>query len=233
MLQPSADPDAPVVYLDRVGLRYGREPEVLKDLSFQLRPGSFHFLTGASGAGKTSLLSMIYLANRASRGLVSLFGTDVGAAPRESLPALRRRIGVVFQDMKLIDHLNAFENAALPLRLDGRMSAGRQAEVTELLHWVGLGQRLDAHPATLSGGERQRLALARAVINRPDLILADEPTGNIDAVMAGRIMALLLQLNRQGATVLVATHDQALADQAGMPVLHLADGRLGSGRMAA
>jgi cell division transport system ATP-binding protein len=233
MLQPSADPDAPVVYLDRVGLRYGRAPEVLKDLSFQLRPGSFHFLTGASGAGKTSLLSMIYLANRASRGLVSLFGTDVGAAPRESLPALRRRIGVVFQDMKLIDHLNAFENAALPLRLDGRMDAARRAEVTELLHWVGLGQRLDAHPATLSGGERQRLALARAVINRPDLILADEPTGNIDAAMADRIMGLLLELNRQGATVLVATHDQGLANAAGMPILHLQDGRLDRGRMAA
>jgi cell division transport system ATP-binding protein len=225
MLQPSAEPDA-VVFLDRVGLRYGRQPEVLKDLNLHLRPGSFHFLTGASGAGKTSLLSLIYLANRASRGLVQLFGTDVGAAPRESLPALRRRIGVVFQDMKLIDHLSAFENTALPLRLDGRMAADRKGEVAELLSWVGLADRMDAHPATLSGGERQRLALARAVINRPDLILADEPTGNIDDAMAERILKLLFQLHRQGATVLVATHDAALARQSGLSNLRLEGGRI-------
>lgn len=225
MLQPSAHLDA-VVSLDRVGLRYGRQPEVLKDLNLVLPSGSFHFLTGASGAGKTSLLSLIYLANRASRGLVRLFGTDVGAAPRESLPALRRRIGVVFQDMKLIDHLTAFENAALPLRLDGRMAAERRDEVAELLSWVGLADRLDAHPATLSGGERQRLALARAVINRPDLILADEPTGNIDAAMGERILKLLCQLNRQGATVLVATHDEAMARHSGLAVMRLEDGRI-------
>jgi cell division transport system ATP-binding protein len=225
MLQPSAHLDA-VVSLDRVGLRYGRQPEVLKDLNLVLPSGSFHFLTGASGAGKTSLLSLIYLANRASRGQVRLFGTDVGAAARETLPALRRRIGVVFQDMKLIDHLTAFENAALPLRLDGRMAADRKGEVAELLSWVGLADRMDAHPATLSGGERQRLALARAVINRPDLILADEPTGNIDAAMGERILKLLFQLHRQGATVLVATHDEALARHTGLAMMRLEDGRI-------
>ena len=225
MLQPSAHVDA-VVSLDRVGLRYGRQPEVLKDLNLVLPSGSFHFLTGASGAGKTSLLSLIYLANRASRGQVRLFGTDVGAAARETLPALRRRIGVVFQDMKLIDHLTAFENAALPLRLDGRMAVERQGEVAELLSWVGLADRMDAHPATLSGGERQRLALARAVINKPDLILADEPTGNIDAAMGERILKLLFQLHRQGATVLVATHDEALARHTGLAMMRLEDGRI-------
>ena len=225
MLQPSAHVDA-VVSLDRVGLRYGRQPEVLKDLNLVLPSGSFHFLTGASGAGKTSLLSLIYLANRASRGQVRLFGTDVGAAARETLPALRRRIGVVFQDMKLIDHLTAFENAALPLRLDGRMAADRRGEVAELLSWVGLADRMDAHPATLSGGERQRLALARAVINKPDLILADEPTGNIDAAMGERILKLLFQLHRQGATVLVATHDEALARHTGLAMMRLEDGRI-------
>jgi cell division transport system ATP-binding protein len=225
MLQPSAHLDA-VVSLDRVGLRYGRQPEVLKDLNLVLPSGSFHFLTGASGAGKTSLLSLIYLANRASRGQVRLFGTDVGAAARETLPALRRRIGVVFQDMKLIDHLTAFENVALPLRLDGRMAADRKGEVAELLSWVGLADRMDAHPATLSGGERQRLALARAVINRPDLILADEPTGNIDAAMGERILKLLFQLHRQGATVLVATHDEALARHTGLAMMRLEDGRI-------
>ena len=225
MLQPSAHLDA-VVSLDRVGLRYGRQPEVLKDLNLVLPAGSFHFLTGASGAGKTSLLSLIYLANRASRGQIRLFGTDVGAAARETLPALRRRIGVVFQDMKLIDHLTAFENTALPLRLDGRMAADRRDEVAELLSWVGLADRMEAHPATLSGGERQRLALARAVINRPDLILADEPTGNIDAAMGERILKLLFQLHRQGATVLVATHDEALARQTGLAMMRLEDGRI-------
>ena len=225
MLQPTTHLDA-VVSLDRVGLRYGRQPEVLKDLNLVLPAGSFHFLTGASGAGKTSLLSLIYLANRASRGQVRLFGTDVGAAARETMPALRRRIGVVFQDMKLIDHLTAFENAALPLRLDGRMAADRRDEVAELLSWVGLADRMEAHPATLSGGERQRLALARAVINRPDLILADEPTGNIDAAMGERILKLLFQLHRQGATVLVATHDEALALHSGLAVMRLEDGRI-------
>ena len=226
MLHPTAASDAAVVCLDRVGLRYGRRAEVLKDLSLYLPSGSFHFLTGPSGAGKTSLLSLIYLAQRASRGQVRLFGTDVGTAPRESLPGLRRRIGVVFQDMKLIEHLNAFENVALPLRISGKADTARRNNVAELLSWVGLGDRMDAHPATLSGGERQRLALARAVVAGPDLILADEPTGDLDAAMAGRILTLLLQLHRQGSTVLVATHDESLAARAGMPTLRLVDGTI-------
>jgi len=225
MLNIPSEASVPVVRFDAVGMRYGRAPEVLKDLSFQLRPGSFHFLTGASGAGKTSLLSLIYLANRPSRGLISLFGQDVTAAPRESLSAIRRRIGVVFQDMKLLEHLNAFENVALPLRITGGNPRAFREDVTELLNWVGLGERMDAMPQTLSGGERQRLAIARAVVGRPDLILADEPTGNVDPAMAARILKLLVQLNRQGTTVLVATHDPDLVEGSGMPVLHLADGR--------
>jgi len=207
-------------------MRYGRAPEILTDLSFELRPGSFHFLTGASGAGKTSLLSLIYLAHRPSRGQIGLFGKEVSAMPRDLLPAIRRRIGVVFQDIRLLDHLNAFDNVALPLRLIGAAPKVWRDDVRELLAWVGLGDRADAMPATLSGGERQRLAIARAVVAKPDLILADEPTGNVDQLMSQRIIRLLEQLNRQGTTVLVATHDPKLVAGSGKPVLHLENGRL-------
>jgi len=216
----------PIVRFEGVGLRYGRAPEVLKDLSFQLAPGSFHFLTGASGAGKTSLLRLIYLAVRPSRGLISLFGQDIARAAHRDLPFLRRRIGVVFQDQRLLEHLSAFDNAALPLRLAGRKPATYGADVAELLSWVGLGAKMDAMPATLSGGEQQRLGIARAVVNRPDILLADEPTGNVDHDMAVRILRLFVELNRLGTTVLIASHDQDLVARSGMPVLHLSEGVL-------
>lgn len=222
----AAESGEAIVRFDAVGARYGRAPEILKDITFSLRPGSFHFLTGASGAGKTSLLSLIYLANRPSRGFISLFGHDLATTPRALFPAMRRRIGVVFQDVRLLDHLNAFDNVALPLRLQGADPRTWRADVTELLAWVGLGERADAMPATLSGGERQCLAIARAVVARPDIILADEPTGNVDPAMAQRIMRLLTGLNRQGATVVVASHDRYLVANSRQPVLHLEDGRL-------
>jgi cell division transport system ATP-binding protein len=212
--------------MEGVGMRYGRAAEVLRDISFDLAPGSFHFLTGPSGAGKTSLLKLIYLAERPSRGLVSLFGRDVATTPRRDLPHLRRRIGVVFQDYRLLDHLSVFDNAALPLRIaKGRPSAYR-SDVAELLTWVGLGRRFNAMPPTLAGGEKQRLSIARAVVNRPDIILADEPTGNLDHEMGLRILRLLVELNRQGATVLVASHDQDLVARSGMPVMRMEQGRL-------
>ena len=211
---------------DGVGLRYGRAPEVLRDLSFELDAGSFHFLTGASGAGKTSLLRLIDLALRPSRGLISLFGHDIALLHRAELPFMRRRIGVVFQDKRLLEHLNAFDNVALPLRLAGRRPADYRADVTELLTWVGLNERIDTRPPALSGGEQQRLAIARAVVNRPDILLADEPTGDVDPAMALRILRLFVELNRLGTTVLIASHDEQLVAQSGRPVLHLENGHL-------
>jgi len=218
-------PDEPIVRFVTVGMRYGRTgPEILSDLSFELAQGSFHFLTGASGAGKSSLLSMIYMSRRASRGVVEVFGHRIVVGG--NLSGLRRRIGVVFQDMRLLDHVSAFDNVALPLRIARRDPKTYRDDVAELLGWVGLGDRMGALPPTLSGGERQRLAIARAVVARPDLILADEPTGNVDPAMAVRILKLFAELNRQGVTVLIASHDPDLVARARMPILHLEGGKL-------
>ena len=211
---------------DDVSMRYGRAPETLKDLTFSLAPGSFHFLTGASGAGKSSLLKLIYLAARPSKGLIHLFGQDVTALPPGEYPVLRRRIGVVFQEFRLLDHMSAFDNVALPLRIAGRKPDSYRQDVAELLAWVGLRSRMQALPPTLAGGEKQRLAIARAVVNRPEILLADEPTGNVDQEMSLRILRLFVELNRLGTTVLIATHDQDLVARSGRPVLHLEDGRL-------
>ena len=197
----------PIVQFDRVGLRYGTQAETLSDIGFALAPGGFHFLTGPSGAGKTSLLRLLYLAQRPTRGNLRLFGHDVVNAPRAALPALRRRIGVVFQDFRLIPQLSARDNVALPLRIAGMPEEELAGPVEEMLAWVGLADRAAARPATLSGGEQQRVAIARAVIARPDLLVADEPTGNVDPDMAHRLLHLFESLNRLGTTVLIATHD--------------------------
>jgi cell division transport system ATP-binding protein len=226
MIDDRPEDTGPVVRFEGVGLRYGRSPEVLKDLSFALNPGSFHFLTGASGAGKTSLLKLIQLALPPSRGQISLFGRDRASLKRAELPYMRRRIGVVFPDKRLLDHLNAFDNVALPLRIAGAKPADYRTDVAELLAWVGLGDRMDALPRSLSGGEQQRLAIARAVVNRPDVLLADEPTGDVDHEMALRILRLFVELNRLGATVLIATHDETLVARSGKPVMHLEHGEI-------
>lgn len=215
-------------------MRYGRGPETLKDLSFTLGPGSFHFITGPSGAGKSSLLKLVYLAARPSKGLLHLFGQDVAQVPRQELPLLRRRTGVVFQDFRLLDHLSAFDNVALPLRIAGDRPEIYRKDVAELLSWVGLKHAMHALPPTLSGGEKQRLAIARAVVGRPEILLADEPTGNVDHEMAARILRLFVELNRLGTTVLIATHDQEMVARSGKPVLNLVGGRLaGQGAVAA
>jgi cell division transport system ATP-binding protein len=225
----TAATEGSVVKFEGVGMRYGRSPEVLRGIDLSLPAGSFHFLTGASGAGKSSLLKLIYLAHRPSRGLITLFGEDLATLPRDELPYLRRRIGVVFQDYRLLDHLSAFDNTALPLRIAGERPADYRHDVAELLAWVGLKHRMHAMPPTLSGGEKQRLAIARAVVTKPDILIADEPTGNVDQEMALRILRLFVELNRLGTTVLIASHDQTLVARSGMPVLHLAEGRLTRG----
>jgi len=218
--------DELIVDFEDAGLAYGDGPETLSDINIKLNAGEFRFLTGPSGAGKTSLLKMIYLAHRPTRGRFALFGEDAAGAPREALPPLRRRIGVVFQEFRLLDHLTAFDNVALPMKVAGINQSKYSEDVSELLNWVGLGDRMDAKPATLSGGEQQRVALARALVSKPDLILADEPTGNVDPEMSERIMKLFVELNKLGAAVIVATHDLHLVQTLGKPVLRIADGRV-------
>jgi len=216
-----------IVQFDNVGLRYGTEREVLSDVSFTLYPGSFYFLTGASGAGKSSLLRLLYLAQRPSRGGIRIFGSDAITMPRSQLPGLRRRLGVVFQDFRLVQHLSAFDNVALPLRVAGISENDLHKPVADMLEWVGLADRMDARPATLSGGEQQRVAIARAVIGRPQLLVADEPTGNVDHDMAVKLMRLFEALNRLGTTVVVATHDlQLLRKVPDSMIMRLDRGRL-------
>jgi cell division transport system ATP-binding protein len=215
-----------VVRFENVGLRYGLGPEVLRDLSFRVDPHSFQFLTGPSGAGKTSLLRLLYLSLKPTRGLITLFGHDVATLSADALASLRRRVGIVFQDFRLLDHMSTYENVALPLRVLGRDEASYRNEVTELLHWVGLGERMWALPPVLSGGEKQRAAIARAVIGRPQLLLADEPTGNVDPVLARRLLRLFVELNKSGTSVVIATHDIALMDLLDARRLVLHEGRM-------
>ncbi|HWK85974.1 MAG TPA: cell division ATP-binding protein FtsE [Xanthobacteraceae bacterium] len=215
-----------MVRFENVGLRYGQGAEILKDISFSVTKNSFQFLTGPSGAGKTSLLRLLFLSLRPTRGLITLFDQDAARLQPNDIAAIRRRIGIVFQDFRLLDHLTAYENVALPLRVAGRDEASYRSEVVELLGWVGLGERLDALPPILSGGEKQRIAIARALIVRPELLLADEPTGNVDAPLAKRLLRLFVELKNMGTAVVIATHDVALMDQFDAPRLVLNDGRL-------
>jgi cell division transport system ATP-binding protein len=215
-----------LVRFENVAMRYGRGPEVLHDLDLDLAPGAFHFLTGASGAGKTTLLRLLYLAERPTRGRVFLFGRDIASVPHRDLPGLRRRIGVVFQDFRLLDHLSALDNVALPLRVGGASEETIRMHVVDLLRWVGLENFVNAKPPTLSGGQQQRVAIARAVITRPKLLLADEPTGNVDDTIALRLLYLFEELNRLGTTVVIATHNEALIERFGYPTLVIEDGRV-------
>jgi cell division transport system ATP-binding protein len=205
-----------LVRFENVGLRYGMGDEILHDLTFDIEPQSFQFLTGPSGAGKTTLLK-----------LISLFGEDATTLGKDAITGLRRRIGVVFQDFRLLDHLTTYENVALPLRVQGRDDSSYRGEVVELLRWVGLGERMHVLPPVLSGGEKQRAAIARALIARPELLLADEPTGNVDPTLARRLLRLFVELNKSGTSIVIATHDLALMDQfEDARRLVLGDGRL-------
>ncbi len=213
-----------MVRFENVGMRYGIGPEVLRDVSFTMEQGAFYFITGASGAGKSTLLRLMDLGCRPSRGLITLFGRDIATLKRSELPALRRRIGVVFQDFRLINHLSALDNVGLPLRIAGAKPGQIRDHVAELLSWVGLADQLDAKPATLSGGQKQRVAIARAVISRPRLLLADEPTGNVDDTIAMRLLYLFEELNKIGTTVVIATHNEQLVSRFTHPRIHLKDG---------
>ncbi|WP_439596173.1 cell division ATP-binding protein FtsE [Falsiroseomonas sp.] len=223
-----------MVRFEAVGLRYpgggphtgSWGPEALVDVTFALPQGSFTWLLGPSGAGKSSVLRLMHLALRPTRGEVEVLGLRTARAGRAALAPVRRRIGVVFQDFRLLPYLSAFDNVALPLRLAGRPEASLRADVTEILRWVGLGARAEALPQELSGGEQQRIAIARAVVHRPALLVADEPTGNLDSHQARRLLALLREMNRLGTTVVVATHDEDLVARFPAPSLLLHDGRL-------
>jgi len=215
-----------VIRFVNVGLRYGFCCEVLRDLSFHIDSHSFQFLTGPSGAGKTSLLRMLFLSLKPTRGLISMFNRDTATLTKDDRATLRRRIGIVFQDFRLLDHLTTYENVSLPFRVLGKEEAAYRGEVVELLQWVGLGERMDALPPVLSGGEKQRAAIARAVIARPQLLLADEPTGNVDPNLGQRLLRLFIELYRLGTSVVIATHDIALMDEYDARRLVLHEGRL-------
>jgi cell division transport system ATP-binding protein len=202
-----------LIRFENVGLRYGMGPEILRDVSFHVAPKSFQFLTGPSGAGKTSLLRLLFMALRPTRGLITAFGKDISTINQHELPLLRRRMGVVFQDFRLLDHLTTYENVALPHRVRGKEESTYRNDVIELLKWVGLGERIHVLPPVLSGGEKQRAAIARALIDQPQVLLADEPTGNVDPPLARRLLRLFMELNNSGTAVVIATHDLTLMDQ--------------------
>lgn len=215
-----------MIRFENVGMRYGTGPEVLRDITFELKPGTFHFMVGASGAGKSTLLKLMYLALRPTRGLITIFDRNLASIPRDELPDIRRRIGVVYQDFRLLNHLSAFDNVALPLRVNGAREDVVQKHVGELLGWVGLADHINALPPTLSGGQKQRVAIARAVISRPSLLLADEPTGNVDDAIAVRLLYLFEELNRMGTTVIIATHNRSLVERFKHPVMRLGEGQV-------
>ena len=219
-----------MITLSGVAHSYGGDP-LFEAVDLALAPGSFHFLTGPSGAGKSTLIKLCYMELLPERGRVELFGRDAGGLDRDGVARARRRIGVVHQDCQFVDHLSVAENVALPLTVSGRGDdPARGADVSDLLAWVGLAARAEARPPQLSGGERQRAALARAVIMAPDVILADEPTGNVDWEMSLRLLHLMTELNRLGKAVLVATHDlgliRAAKAQVAARVLRIAGRRL-------
>jgi len=215
-----------LIILSKVSLRYGSNADVLKNITFKLDSGSFNFLTGASGSGKSSLLKLLYLGHLPSSGELNIFGKNIAKIPKYELPMLRRKIGVVFQDFRLMEHLTVIENVALPLQIAGARSEDVREHVNELISWVGLDDKIDLYPSTLSDGEKQRIAIARAVIGRPRLLLADEPTGSIDHEQGTKIMYLFKELNKIGTTVIIATHDDSLVREYKYPKLNLLNGKV-------
>ena len=215
-----------LVRFDNVGLRYGMGPEVLKNISFHVAPRSFQFLTGPSGSGKTTLLKLVLQQLKPTRGTITLFSRNANSITQDDLAGIRRKIGIIFQEFRLLDHLTTYENVALPLRVQGKSESSYRNEVIELLRWVGLGERMHVPPVVLSGGEKQRAAIARALIVRPELLLADEPTGNVDPPLARRLLRLFVELNKLGTAIVLATHDFSLMDQFDARRIVLAEGHV-------
>lgn len=215
-----------MISFEEIGLRYGNQPEVFSGVSFSLSQGEFYYLSGPSGAGKTSLVKLLSLTQRPTRGFIRMFGQMIDHRDRQSLIPIRRKIGIVFQDFKLLNHLSVFENVALPLRISNTPSHHVKKNVEELLEWVGLGNRIHAKPLQLSGGEQQRVAIARAIISQPHLLLADEPTGNLDPEISEKLLKLFGQLHRMGTTIVMATHNEDIIAKNPHPILHLENGLL-------
>ncbi len=213
-----------VVRLENVTLRYGAGPEILSHLNFSLAAGDLRFLAGKSGSGKSTLLRLLFLKLKPASGEAQIFGQNVAVLSVKEIAHFRRKLGVVFQDFRLLPHLSIFENVALPLRAAGVKRESYAGDVNDLLDWVGLKARAAETPQMLSGGEMQRVAIARAIVSKPQLILADEPTGNVDAAMARRLMHLFQELNRMGTSVLIATHDDQIIAGAKGRILRLQDG---------
>ena len=211
---------------EHVGLRYGRGPEVLSNINMILEPGSFHFLTGPSGSGKTSLMRLMYLGHLPSRGVVRIFDQNVASMTREQRILARQKIGVVFQDFRLMPQLSVYDNIALPLRISNTPEAQIKNSVEELMEWVGLKDYKRSLPSMMSGGQQQRVAVARAVISKPRLLLADEPTGNLDDAIGYRILNLFEQLNRMGTTIMIATHNIRMVQRFHHPCMLLEHGNL-------
>lgn len=212
--------------MDQVSVDYPARPGIIRDVSLHLCAGSFSFVTGPSGAGKTTLLKLMFLGLSPSKGRLQIFGRDIADLSRDQKAYVRSRLGVVFQDFRLIDHMSIYDNIALPLRVTGKEVKGERDYVGELLHWVGLGDHADAKPEQLSGGQKQRAAIARAVINRPALLLADEPTGNVDDGIGLKLIRLFEELNKLGTTVVVATHSDSLRQRFDYPEIRLNQGRV-------
>ncbi len=215
-----------IISLKNIGLRYNRGPEILKDINLDIKAGDFYFLTGASGAGKTSLLKLLHLAHKPTRGKLKILGHDIDYIKHPQMANIRKKIGVVFQDYNLLNHLSVLDNVALPLRIAGKTEKYIHTHVPELIEWVGLKNFINEKPIYLSGGQQQRIAIARAVINNPSILIADEPTGNVDDEMAKKLLFLFLELNKMGTTVIIATHSTNLIKQFKFPVLHLENGYL-------
>lgn len=213
----------PIINLQNVSIGYDGN-DVLQDMYLSLLPGSFTFITGKSGSGKTTLLSMLYLIKKPSKGVLNVFGKNINFSNRDNLALLRQKIGVVFQDFRLLEHMTVYDNIALPLRVRGMSEHEIHKRVVELLKWIELHKSIYKICNTLSGGEKQRVAIARAVINRPDILFADEPTGSIDAEIAEKLMRLFIELNKVGTTVIIATHNEQLTAQYNYQRIHLSGG---------
>lgn len=211
---------------ENVGLRYGSGREIVQDINFELKKSTFQFITGPSGSGKTTLINLILNIIKPTRGTITAFGKEMNHVSNAGVSELRRRLGIVFQDFKLLDHLTVFENVALSLKARGKQSEQFKSEIVELLQWIGLGERLYSYPPLLSGGEKQRTAIARAIIHKPDLLLADEPTANVDPTLARRLIKLFIELNHFGTSVVIATHDTSLIETIECTRLELSNGRL-------